>query len=80
MAIKAEDKRVHLFDDKNYKIGTFGKVILATGFEASLPGKYLIQPIIEKYHLRCAECGYPIVSKKFTMGRKLICDRCISRT
>ncbi|MFE4814091.1 FAD/NAD(P)-binding protein [Peribacillus simplex] len=71
MAIKAEDKRVHLFDDKNNKIGTFGMVILATGFESSLPGKSLIQPIIEKYHLRCAECGYPIVSKNLQWGENL---------
>lgn len=37
-------------------------IILATGFVPTLPGKEWITPLIKREKLKCAECGYPIVS------------------
>lgn len=37
-------------------------VILATGFQTSLPEKEWLEPLIQEQNLKCAQCGYPIVS------------------
>ncbi len=37
-------------------------VILATGFSPSRPGKW-VEQLIQEESLRCAHCGYPIISK-----------------
>ncbi|WP_028400001.1 FAD/NAD(P)-binding protein [Ectobacillus panaciterrae] len=46
-------------------------VILATGFQPALPGKELLQPLIEQEQLLCAECGYPIVSPSLEWTKDL---------
>lgn len=37
-------------------------VILATGFDPSPPGFDWLQPTIDEEGLRCADCGYPLIS------------------
>lgn len=41
-----------------------GSILLTTGFHPSLPGRDWIAPLIEREHLKCAKCGYPIISEK----------------
>ncbi|MEM6931604.1 MAG: hypothetical protein AAF602_32030, partial [Myxococcota bacterium] len=36
-------------------------MLLATGFEARRPGGSLVDGLIERHALPCAECGYPMV-------------------
>jgi lysine/ornithine N-monooxygenase len=38
-------------------------IILATGFEAKLPQSKWLMPLIQEEKLKCAECGYPIVTE-----------------
>nr|WP_275582000.1 FAD/NAD(P)-binding protein [Bacillus ectoiniformans] len=38
-------------------------ILLASGFEPSMPGKEWLKPLVQNENLTCAECGYPIVSK-----------------
>lgn len=45
-----------------------GTVLLATGFQPTLPGKSWLTPVIEENHLECAACGYPIVTKNLQWG------------
>jgi hypothetical protein len=40
-----------------------GSMVLANGFEPSLPGGDWLQSLIRQENLLCADCGYPIVSK-----------------
>ncbi|GAE24641.1 hypothetical protein JCM9140_584 [Halalkalibacter wakoensis JCM 9140] len=40
------------------------RVLLATGFHATPPGIHWLNETIEKEHLQCATCGYPIISEK----------------
>ncbi|MGG4265513.1 NAD(P)-binding domain-containing protein [Peribacillus simplex] len=55
--------------DKNEKvIQQTGTILLATGFKSSMPGKDWLTPVIQSYDLRCAECGYPIVSQALQWG------------
>ncbi|MGG0845678.1 hypothetical protein [Peribacillus simplex] len=55
--------------DKNEKvIQQTGTILLATGFKSSMPGKDWLTPVIQSHDLRCAECGYPIVSQSLQCG------------
>ena len=45
-----------------------GIILLATGFEPSLPGRQWLTPVIKKHALQCAACGYPIVSASLQWG------------
>lgn len=55
--------------DKNEKvIQQTGTILLATGFKSSMPGKDWLTPVIQSHDLRCAECGYPIVSQSLQWG------------
>jgi thioredoxin reductase len=38
-------------------------IVLATGFENSVPGKSWLEPLIQEHQLKCAKCGYPIVNR-----------------
>lgn len=40
-----------------------GTVILATGFNPSLPDRGWLRQLINEQQLKCANCGYPIVKK-----------------
>ncbi|KAB7709203.1 SidA/IucD/PvdA family monooxygenase [Bacillus aerolatus] len=40
-----------------------GSIVLANGFDPSLPGGDWLESLIRQEHLMCADCGYPIVSK-----------------
>ncbi|MBA9026045.1 FAD/NAD(P)-binding protein [Peribacillus huizhouensis] len=61
-----------MLHDKNGKIiEQTGTILLATGFLSSLPGKEWLSPVIDKYQLRCADCGYPIVSQSLQWGPDL---------
>lgn len=62
---------IHLKDKKMNVIEQAGTVLLATGFKPSLPGKEWLTPVIATYQLRCAECGYPIVSQSLQWGQNL---------
>jgi cation diffusion facilitator CzcD-associated flavoprotein CzcO len=46
-------------------------LILSTGFDTSLPGKALLQPIIEEQQLKCSTCGYPIVDQNLQWSKNL---------
>lgn len=63
-----KNKEVHLYDERDQLIHQTGTVLLATGFQPSLPGKQWLMPMIEKHGLPCAECGYPVVSKSLKWG------------
>jgi cation diffusion facilitator CzcD-associated flavoprotein CzcO len=39
-------------------------IILATGFIPALPGKEWISPLMKREQLKCADCGYPIVTEQ----------------
>ena len=39
------------------------RVILATGFQSKRPGGSMIDKLVEKASLPCAECGFPIVDR-----------------
>ncbi|MFK2824502.1 FAD/NAD(P)-binding protein [Bacillus sp. B190/17] len=40
-----------------------GSILLANGFDPSLPGKGWLHALIQQENLTCANCGYPIVSQ-----------------
>lgn len=42
----------------------FSFVWLATGSQHCLPEKHLVTRMVEKEHLPCAPCGFPIVDKQ----------------
>lgn len=63
-----KNKKIHLYDEQDQLIHHTGTVLLATGFQPSLPGKQWLMPIIEKHELPCAACGYPVVSKSLQWG------------
>ncbi|WP_246941054.1 FAD-dependent oxidoreductase [Bacillus pinisoli] len=46
-------------------------LLLTTGFDQSLPGKQLLQPLIHAQQLKCSECGYPIVNHQLQWGPNL---------
>ncbi|MFP3322823.1 FAD/NAD(P)-binding protein [Planococcus sp. SIMBA_160] len=67
-----EAKRQHgttaLIDEHGGLIHQTGTVILATGFQPHLPGSEWLAPVIEEQHLKCAECGYPVVTHTLQWG------------
>jgi hypothetical protein len=65
------NNQVLLFDQGNQFIHKAGTILLATGFQPGLPGKEWLEPMIQKYKLPCAECGYPIVSNSLRWGPNL---------
>ncbi|MGG4491165.1 FAD/NAD(P)-binding protein [Metabacillus idriensis] len=46
-------------------------VVLATGFNPTLPGSEWIIPLIKREQLKCADCGYPIVTDYLKWGEGL---------
>lgn len=65
------DGTIRLYDHHNELIQETGTLLLATGFKPSLPGAEWLTPMIHKHSLRCAECGYPIVSESLQWGPNL---------
>jgi hypothetical protein len=63
--------QILLYDDGKNLIHKTGTILLATGFQPGLPGKEWLAPMIQKYQLQCAECGYPIVSHSLRWGPNL---------
>lgn len=68
---KFEGDRIKLYDQSGNLIKETGTVLLATGFEAMLPGKEWLTPVIKENHLQCASCGYPIVTENLEWGSNL---------
>ncbi|MCI2256421.1 FAD/NAD(P)-binding protein [Domibacillus sp. PGB-M46] len=60
--------RVVLENEQGCVIHQTGTVLLATGFDPSLPEKHWLEPVIKKLNLSCAACGYPIVSSSLQWG------------
>lgn len=58
-----DNRTLILSDETGAMCHETGTVILATGFESVLPGQDWLPEVIEKNALRCAHCGYPIVSE-----------------
>ncbi|MFZ3591546.1 FAD/NAD(P)-binding protein [Bacillus sp. DJP31] len=54
--------------DETLKMKT---IILTTGFEQSLPGKALLEPLIAEHQLQCSMCGYPIVDQNLKWSENL---------
>ncbi|MFB9759615.1 FAD/NAD(P)-binding protein [Ectobacillus funiculus] len=63
--------QILIHDDQDNLIHQTGTLLLATGFKPTLPGREWLTPMIHKHHLKCAECGYPIVSKSLQWGPNL---------
>ncbi|MED3690307.1 FAD/NAD(P)-binding protein [Peribacillus butanolivorans] len=63
-----KDGHISLLDKYEQLIQQTGTILLATGFKSSMPGKDWLLPVIQSYDLRCAECGYPIVSQSLQWG------------
>jgi thioredoxin reductase len=61
-SFKAADNGVILTAESGHEIFA-ESIILATGFMPALPGKEWISPLIKREKLKCAECGYPIVTE-----------------
>lgn len=68
---RVSDGQVLLNNQGNNFIYKASTILLATGFQPGLPGKEWLTPIIQKYQLPCAECGYPIVSNSLRWGPNL---------
>lgn len=68
---KVSNGQVLLYDQGNNFIHKAGTILLATGFHPGLPGKEWLAPMVQKYKLPCAECGYPIVSNSLRWGPNL---------
>ncbi|MEN8700283.1 FAD/NAD(P)-binding protein [Bacillus infantis] len=64
-------KDISMFNEKGELIHQTGTVVLATGFQAGLPGKEWLTPFIENHSLPCAKCGYPIVGHSLQWSRGL---------
>jgi hypothetical protein len=62
---------ISMFNKEGELIHQTGTVVLATGFQAGLPGKDWLAPFIEKHSLPCAKCGYPIVGHSLQWSRGL---------
>ncbi|HSI67446.1 MAG TPA: FAD/NAD(P)-binding protein [Planococcus sp. (in: firmicutes)] len=61
-----------IFYDQTYReIHRAGTVILATGFMPVLPGRKWLMPMVEEQQLKCAECGFPIVTSSLQWGPNL---------
>lgn len=66
-----EGNKVNLRDDQDTLIQKTSTILLATGFKPTLPGIEWLTPMIQQQHLKCAECGYPIVSRSLQWGQNL---------
>ncbi|MGM7702100.1 FAD/NAD(P)-binding protein [Pseudalkalibacillus sp. Hm43] len=55
------DEDIHLLLKDGSQIDA-SYVILATGVEGVLPGKEWLERTIKRYDLKCAECGFPIIT------------------
>ncbi|MBM7704829.1 FAD/NAD(P)-binding protein [Metabacillus iocasae] len=64
------DNQINLLLKKHPSHQT-ANILLATGFEGTLPGKEWIEPLIHDQNLKCASCGYPIVSHSLQWGPNL---------
>lgn len=65
-----EDSRVHLHLKNGSQVEA-SYVILATGVEGGLPGKEWLEETIKRYDLKCAKCGFPIVTHHLEWGEGL---------
>ncbi|RNA67912.1 FAD/NAD(P)-binding protein [Alteribacter keqinensis] len=61
-AAQTSDGIITLYGDNNVLHQT-RTVILATGFIQEAPGMNWLEPLIKDHKLKCAECGYPVVSE-----------------
>ncbi|WP_238532163.1 hypothetical protein [Planococcus antarcticus] len=68
---KFEKGTIKLYNKSSQLLQESGTVLLATGFQAMLPGKEWLAPAIEDNHLKCANCGYPIVAENLQWGQSL---------
>lgn len=66
-----EKGAINLYDKSNRLLQQSGTVLLATGFQTTLPGKEWLALAIKENHLQCANCGYPIVSKNLQWAHNL---------
>jgi thioredoxin reductase len=58
---KIHHSEMELQLDTNTSVNAIS-ILLATGFEQSLPGKEWLEPVIKQENLPCSKCGYPIVN------------------
>ncbi|WP_096198920.1 NAD(P)-binding domain-containing protein [Bacillus sp. FJAT-45350] len=64
----------HFFElelEQTEQIVTGNKLYVATGFIQSAPGLAWLQDTIQKHELRCASCGYPIVTPSLQWKEEL---------
>jgi len=72
VAATAQSGEVRLELDRDKKQLTVGRIVLATGFETHRPGGSLLDnAAVDALGLRCAACGYPIVSRHLEWGKGL---------
>ena len=69
--VKMAQDLVNLYSENGHLIQQTGTVLLATGFTPTLPGQEWLTPIIKKHQLKCADCGYPIISETLQWGPNL---------
>jgi cation diffusion facilitator CzcD-associated flavoprotein CzcO len=67
----ANNGQIVLHDHQDNVIHETGTILLATGFKPTLPERDWLVPMIRKHHLKCAECGYPIVTESLQWGPNL---------
>ncbi|ANU09535.1 hypothetical protein A1A1_15873 [Planococcus antarcticus DSM 14505] len=68
---RMEKDSVKLYDEQGRLVQQTGTVLLATGFIPTLPGQEWLTPVIKKHQLKCADCGYPIISETLQWGPNL---------
>ncbi|WP_237150292.1 NAD(P)-binding domain-containing protein [Planococcus maritimus] len=66
--VQRQQNVTSLIDENGTLLRQTGTVILATGFQAQLPGHDWLSPVIEEQRLKCAECGYPVVTQTLQWG------------
>ena len=69
--VRMAKESVKLYSENGCLIHQTGTVLLATGFTPTLPGQEWLTPIIKKHQLKCADCGYPIISETLQWGPNL---------
>ncbi|HSP22074.1 MAG TPA: FAD/NAD(P)-binding protein [Planococcus sp. (in: firmicutes)] len=68
---KLEKEAIKLYNETGGLLHESGTILLATGFESMMPGKDWLPTAIEENRLKCADCGYPIVSGDLQWGENL---------
>jgi len=63
--------KIILYNQDGHELQKTDLVLLATGFESTLPGQEWLTPLVHEESLKCAECGYPIVSRSLQWGPHL---------